>query len=211
MKITLDSRLKKILQQAHRCRHFDDTCQSMRYNPSEGHIPRGYAGGCGKVENIELIIIVAEPGDPHPHESYTGDLTEACHQYCTSSIFTGTDLFHRNLHYLLKRCFPGEPLEEIFKKTWITESVLCSADKECGAVKKAIERTCVNEYLAAQLQLMPQAFVITVGGKARDRAKSVLRNRPWAHAYAVAPPGCNHTPAKPSWDNAAEQFRSHAA
>ena len=53
------------------CRHFSGQCKSMRWNPSNGHVPRGFCGADGDLSEIELILVTAEPGDPLAHEDYS--------------------------------------------------------------------------------------------------------------------------------------------
>ena len=47
---------------------------------------------------------------------------------------------------------------------------------------------------------MPQAVVIGFGGKAQAYLSTLKVDH--IAAYALAPPGANHRPARPSWDAA---------
>lgn len=49
--------------------------------------------------------------------------------------------------------------------------------------------------------------VILFGGKARDALRSI-RVQYVEGVYALAPPGANHKPAKPSWEKAIEIVKS---
>lgn len=66
------------------CAGFSDKCREMRWNPAEGHVPRGFVGAAGSPEEIELVLVCAEPGDPHQGETH-GGLTSA-YQYATSLL-----------------------------------------------------------------------------------------------------------------------------
>ena len=73
----LNSSLIEILSPAYRCPEFDGPCAGeMRWQPQAGHVPRGFAGAAGLIEDVELILLVAEPGDPRYGEAHeTGNLT----------------------------------------------------------------------------------------------------------------------------------------
>ena len=58
--------------------------------------------------------------------------------------------------------------------------------------------SCARHYLAQQLDMLPNATVVAFGGKAQHYVKH-LRVEHLA-AYALAPPGANHKPARPSWE-----------
>lgn len=121
---------------------------------------------------------------------------------------SGGSLFHENLRYILDLIFPKTDIVQQLRKTWITEGYLCSAPSEGAHVKAEAEKECANRYLGKQLDLFGDIPVIALGAKAQKRTKRVMR-RPQnlIEAYAVAPPGSNHTPARPSWQAAAKQAR----
>jgi uracil-DNA glycosylase len=179
----------------------------MRWAPDQGHVPRGFCGATGALEEVQLVLVVAEPGDPQPVERYAAG-PEACldaaYGYAYEALRTGLDVFHRNLRRVLDLCWPATSFEEQLRRTWITESVLCSALVECGPVASGPERACRTRYLEAQLALLPHAVVVALGAKAQHR----LRGLPGVlSASAVAPPGCNHPRARASWAAVAELVR----
>lgn len=200
--------LVKILQPAYRpCPSFKGACKDIAiWKPSVGHVPRGFIGALGRLSEIKVVILVSEPGDPHySREAYRGSnkLEQTC-EYTFKVLNEGTDLYHRNLKYLLNRLFPNVSLKDQLRKAWVTETFLCSAPKEAGPVPAVAEKECASRYLAGQLELLDGLPVIALGGKAYTRAKRVPGVVNLKKAYAVGPPGCNHRPARPSWDAAAE-------
>lgn len=117
----------------------------------------------------------------------------------------GQDLFHRNVRLILDWCFPDLPFDEQLRRTWITDSVLCSARVESGDVRKAVWESCRRRYLEAQLALVPGAVVAALGGKAFKR----MRGIPGViKASAAAPPGCNFKGARESWEAIAAAVRA---
>lgn len=190
------------------CLGFGTVCTKMRWAPGSGHVPRGFAGALGPPDRVRLVLVTAEPGDPYPWETYpTGptprDILEAACASVFRALETGTDLYHKNLRYILDGCFPGMPFREQFERIWITDSVLCSAPREGGNVPAVVGRECRTRHLEAQLRLFPNALVVALGSKA------LYRLRGWPNvvaAYSVAPPGCNRKHARPSWDRVIARF-----
>lgn len=198
--------LRKVLTPAYApCAGFKGPCSMLKWNPSAGHCPRGFLGATGRIEDIELVLVFAEPGDPHPNEKHDGSIDSPL-AYAMRCFAEGTDLFHRNVRHVLDLCFPSQGIREQLRKAWLTESVLCSAAKEGGHVPVAVSRNCANTYLVPQLQLMSNAFVAALGSKAQSRliAAGVTNFFP---AAAVAPPGATRPAAKASWVALAEEFR----
>ncbi len=138
------------------CPSFSTTCNEMRWNPAEGHVPRGFRGASGRLEQIELVLVYAEPGDPLPGESHAG--LESAYAYSASTFANGATQFHRNVRYIINACWPGLPLSEQMKRVWMTESVLCSAPREGGHVRADICDECGMRYLLPQLRLLPHAL-----------------------------------------------------
>jgi hypothetical protein len=158
-----------------------------------------------------MVLVTAEPGDPYEDESFDpaagpeGLLRAAC-EHVYGVLRDGRDAYQRNISYILGGCFPGLTFDEQMQRTWLTDSVLCSAPKEGGRVDPLVHRECRRRFLEAQLGLFPRALVVALGGKAQRR----LRDWPGVvGAYAVAPPGCNLRAARPSWDRVIEAFHTH--
>jgi hypothetical protein len=183
------------------CAGFGATCTKMRWKPEAGHVPRGFCGATGALAEVELVLVVAEPGNPHSGEVYAGDSAEelldgACRN-AYECFAHGTDPFHRNVRGILSACWPTLSFGDQLRRAWITESVLCSAREECGRVPSEAYRTCADLYLAGQLELLPDAVVVALGGKAHHRMKKL--GREYLCAGAVAPPGCNQRRVRESW------------
>ncbi|NCM95913.1 MAG: hypothetical protein GW948_00925 [Rhodobacterales bacterium] len=188
------------------------TCAEAVWNPALGHVPRGFLGACGALEEVRAIMVFAEPGGVYPTDHYdprltAKDLLAASVAETGRIIATSQDQFHRNIRWFLDQLLPGQDFVTQLRGVWMTEGRLCSVVQEIGGRK---DRSCADRYLARQIALMPKAVVIGFGGKAQVYL-SALRI-PHCPAYALAPPGANHRPARPSWNAAlAEVRRGHSA
>ncbi|KAB0496754.1 hypothetical protein EIY72_11315 [Pseudomonas vancouverensis] len=118
----------------------------------------------------------------------------------------GTDLIHRNVRTILDLCFPDEPFDDQLRKTWMTESLLCSAPEEGKSVKSTAWRACSSCYLKPQLDLLSKAFIVALGLKAQQRLRSV--GLTFFAAGAASPPGCNLPSTRDSWLKAAMALRT---
>lgn len=195
--------LLEILSKAYRCPCFDSACQTMRWDPTLGHIPRGYLGATGRLEEVELVMVLAEPGDPQPGDHET---MEEAIRHATWAFREGEGQFHRNARFLLEKCWEGLSFEDQLRRVWITESVLCSAEVSSGPVPRSTERACGDRYLKRQLDLLPGALVVAFGNKAADRlARIGLRG--FEKAFALGKPGCFQEGARPSWERVATILR----
>jgi hypothetical protein len=168
----------------------------MRWDPEAGHVPRGFYGAIGHEGEVELILVVAEPGDPHPGEAHTG--LSSAYEYAGKVLRAGQDQFHTNLKKIFDLCWPNEPIEQQLRRVWLTESVLCSAETEGANVPMRSCKACVQRYLLPQLKIFPKALVVACGGKARQRLKAVGFHD-FLAVWAVAPPGGNRPQARESW------------
>ena len=199
-------KLKEVLKPAYRCVGFDSTCDPpMRWTPHSGHVPRGFYGATGDLEEVRLVLVLAEPGDPSPNPG-----PEECYEDVESAFdFTGRCFLtaggqgHENVRNLIYRCFPGLSLVDAMREVWITESVLCSAPSPGATVGADIERFCAERYLLDQLRLFPNATVAALGKskpvKRLNRYRDHIPNR-IVECGAVFPPGCNFKSTKDSWD-----------
>ena len=207
--------LVQILSRAYRCPEFDAACKGvMQWKPQRGHIPRGFKGACGAISEVELVLVVAEPGNPLDDGRFA-DLKSAyqylkgAYQYSTSALREGGKTsFHGNLLGIVESCWPKMDFERQMRKVWITESVLCSPPKEGGHVPKRCVTACGERYLLPQLKTFPNALVVALGTKAQKRLQAVGVTD-FLCAYAVAPPGCNRREARPSWEKIPVELRRH--
>jgi len=198
--------IRDLFEEAYKpCSGFTSSCRSMKYLPNQGHVPRGFWGATGSPEQVKLILVVAEPGDPHPNEVHSG--LDSAYNYARTSFIAGTDQFHKNVQYILDGCFPGQTFEQRETQVWFTESVLCSASTEGGRVPVSVERACGEKFLKKQIEIFNNATVVALGAKARDRLKKNGFDD-FIAATSVAPPGCNSKDAKPSWDKVIEEVIS---
>lgn len=184
------------------CTAFRTRCGTMRWVPKAGHVPRGFCGATGAAGDVQLVLVVAEPGDPHDGEAYVPhaqpeELFASVCRYVYGCFAYGKDQFHRNVRSILDDCWPNLSFHEQLRRTWITESVLCSASAECGPVPPNVHRACADLYLARELAVLPNAIIAAVGGKAHDRMRRLPR--PFLRVGSVAPPGCNQRQIRESW------------
>ena len=52
------------------CPALAGACSEMQWDPARGHVPREFCGATGDLDEVKLVIVCAEPGDPHfrfPH------------------------------------------------------------------------------------------------------------------------------------------------
>lgn len=152
-------------------------------------------------------MVFAEPGGVYPTDHYDAGLAP---QQLLAATVTETgrimansqDQFHRNLRWFINQILPGQDFATQLRGVWLTEGRLCSVAQEIGGRK---DRSCADRYLARQIALMPDAVVIGFGSKAQAYL-SALRIDHCA-ARALAPPGANHRPARPSWDAAIQEVK----
>ena len=194
----------QLLQAYNPCPGFTRYCSCMRWNPREGHVPRGFCGAIGKLSDVKLVLVCAEPGNPHISENHEADGTangifESVCEYVWSCFSTGKDLYHRNIKKILDLCFPKQTFDDQMTKTWITDSVLCSAKTECGSIPIETIEECTKRFLKKQISLFPNANIVALGDKADKRLKKAGIEKDYK-AFAAAPPGCNRKEAIDSWE-----------
>ena len=191
------------------CPGFSGICKDeMRWNPSIGNIPRGYCGARGQIEDIKLVLVFAEPGDPSRGESYSeGPPLSYINQLEQYITFIGENSFYKSTTYILNSCFPEfrDNIEEIMKHVWITESVLCSATRTTGPVSKSIETECAKRYLLKQYHLMRNSFWVAVGRKAERRMRRAGIRVDFVISHPSRPEG-NKPRARKSWQSLGNRF-----
>jgi hypothetical protein len=97
----MNSKLHSILSPAYGpCPEFNDHCTKMRWNPQSGHVPRGFCGALGNLEEVQLILVFAEPGDPHPGEAHSG--IESALNYAYQCFESGKDPIHDKINIQLQ-------------------------------------------------------------------------------------------------------------
>lgn len=199
----------QLLQAYNPCPGFTKNCSCMKWSPRDGHVPRGFCGAIGELSDVKLILVCAEPGDPHKSENHDADGTangifESVCKYVWLCFESKEDIFHRNIRKILDFCFPGKIFDDQMTKTWITDSVLCSASIECGSIPNETE--CTKRFLEKQIKLFPNAIVVALGYKAAKRLKKAgIENI--ITAVAAAPPGSNRKNAEESWKRIANHIK----
>lgn len=184
-------------------------CRHAQFDARAGYIPRGYLGATAELHDVAVVLVFAEPGFPHDSEKHDRygtspqDMMQSAVDHTYQCFKHGTDQFHRNVRFILDSIFPEE-FDSQLRRSWLTDARLCSIDKEIGGHR---EDTCAQEYLSHQLESLPNAITLAFGGKAVRTLKRL--GREFRGALALAPPGCNFTRARPSWQSAIEDARSH--
>ncbi len=203
----MDHRLKNLLLSAYSpCESFATACHEMRWSPGDGHVPRGFCGATGRLEDVRLVLVVAEPGDPHIGEHHPDSpetALKSTYDHAYRCFRDSKDLFHRNMRLILNLCWPNKSFDEQLQVSWITESVLCSAKHEGAHVPSTVARACRARFLEAQIEFFPNAVVVALGGKAANRLKGLR----FIAAGSIAPPGCNQPAVRSSWEQATAEVR----
>ena len=113
------------------CPEFKDACRDFaRWALGRGHVPRGYIGACGTLDEVEVILLLAEPGDPFDGDKYSGglgasDFVNRASQNTRRSYEQHATGFHANMWKILNLLFPGAGLDEQLRRVWIGETYLC--------------------------------------------------------------------------------------
>ena len=138
------------------CREFAGACECIaKWKPECGQVPRGFVGALGSIDEVEIIILLDRPSNPFPHERYTKpNELEQTSQFTFQCYLEGTDRdFHTNLTYFLNLVFPEfqNDLDTQLRKTWVTNSYLCSTPKHQGKrVPTDAWKACVDRYLVVE-------------------------------------------------------------
>lgn len=197
-----NGQLADVLLEAYQpCRNFG-TCREARWEPAFGQIPRGFVGATGSPGDVELVMVFAEPGHPHPDEGHDPDLDDASMmssgvQHVYKCYKHRTDPFHRNVRWFMSQVYPDLTFDEQLRHIWLTEGRLCSIENEIGDAR---DGTCADHFLRRQLSLLPNATVVAFGSKAK---RYLTRMRiDFVGAFALSPPGANQRRAQPTWEEA---------
>ena len=209
--------LTKVLLPAYtKCCILTTNCSELKYDPTLGHVPRGFCGAFGSLADVKLVLVLAEPGNPKdkswgvpkntkPNEHLKGNIAGVLEAIKKPERKRG---FHENVGIILNECWPDLTLEEQFERTWMTESVLCSAKYAAGKVPRPIEQACAETYLRRQLDLLPKRFVVALGDKAKKRLGMIGV----VYDFAASAPGRPEGPkerALQSWKELGKAFRKH--
>jgi hypothetical protein len=95
--MTLNPALAALLAPAYApCVELRRACTEMRWNPEFGHVPRGFLGAAGRLKEVELVLVFAEPGDPHDGER---------HAACRGSPGMSINRLPDHLDHMLEACW----------------------------------------------------------------------------------------------------------
>lgn len=197
-----NNQLRQTLLPAYSCPYFG-TCKEAKFVPSQGHMPRGFVGAYGDLQEIEVIFVIAEPGHPLKQENYENELeAEKLLDFATATAYdlllNQKTTFHKNMRWVLNHYWPNLELSAQLSRVWITESRLCSIENKIGPMK---DKLCSTLYLSKQLEILKDIPVIAFGNKARDRILQIdgFDATRLFCARALAPPGSTSPKSKKSW------------
>ena len=193
----LNKKLIEILNAAYKpCSELEHNCNFMKWEPTAGFIPRGFLGATGTIEEVKLVLVCAEPGDPHDGETHTG--MESAYEYAYHAFETRMDAFHKNIRLIMNMCWPDLSFDERLRKVWITNSILCSVNSRYEEIPQYVEKKCAEKFLLPQLKLFPNALIVAMGNKAEKRMKNI-GVIDFISVDSAAAPGGNTVKAKESW------------
>ena len=167
------------------CPGFTGGCRaSARWAPDVGHVPRGFVGALGSRDDVKLIIVTAEPGDPRPGEcqqvdpdNLSGSLAHIC-EFTYRQLETRFSQYHGNVRTVLDLCWPGLDLRSQMTRTWIhrIRALLRPSDDRAGAARARVRRR------------LPRRAACGLCRRARDRAwREVPATNPPSRARAAHP------------------------
>jgi len=210
----VDSRLRDIMKEAYMpCegKSFCE-CNGIKYEPSSGHMPRGFCGATGQIEDVKLVLVLAEPGTPKDEHYDEGDVDYMLEQHIkkVGVAFDGDrdklDLFHKNTGKIVEMCFDKKFIE-VKKHIWITESVLCSLPPD-NKMPADVVRKCGNKYLIKQYELLKHAYWVVLGGDAEKRLRRILHIPYQQHVYHPSCRPIHEAAAVNSWKVLANNFKN---
>lgn len=206
-----NEQIRSVMLDAYRpCRNFGK-CREAKWDPEHGQLPRGFLGATGEPEDVEVVMVFAEPGHPHDGEGYDAhsgpeSLLRSGMRYTYNCYQSGTDQIHKNVRWFMSEIYPGLTFDQQLRRVWLTEGRLCSIDKKTGSTT---DRTCASNHLVHQIKALPKATVVAFGWKAQRYLEGI--GICFIRAYALSRPGCNRTEARPSWRAAIKQIAARSS
>lgn len=199
------------------CPEFRGACSNVAcWKPEAGHVPRGYLGATGTLDEVEIVLLINEPGNPIPGDTFQvgSDFIVRASANTLRNYQDKSKPLHTNMRYFLDLVFPKQSLVQQLRRTWVTETYLCSAPEAGANVRAQPEKACAEHYLARQLCLFPGRPVVAFGTKAQRRVNRVAKLVPRLQdrliaAQAAAPRHYNS--ARQSWHEAAQRARDMIA
>ena len=171
-----DERLIGILRRSQVCPHLrqfndeqmDGFCENAMYDPSAGHVPRGFGGATGELDDVRLVVVSNGPTDPIAGESYSGSPDDDLKKILTSEyMFDETQGIHKNLRLFLNWVFPdlGDNFIAQRRHVWTTNSLQCTFSNKRPVIG---DRRRCSKYLIATLQHFQNPAVVLAGRKAAE-------------------------------------------
>jgi hypothetical protein len=93
----------------------------MRWNPKAGHVPRGFCGAISTPDDVKLVLITAEPGDPHAEENHednrtvNGRFNSATNYVWNCYAVNGVEIFF-TATYVISLIFAGQSWKATSRK-----------------------------------------------------------------------------------------------
>ncbi len=223
MNIYPNAKLISVLKRAYapRCPHFSShggSCPESTWEPQCGHVPRGFLGATGALEEVRVVMVLAEPGNPQHSEEYDSNLdSEGMLKSTVKFVHQCYDRrcgkLHSHARWFLDCLYPKLEFEEQLRRVWITESRLCSLNESAGQGRLELYWRCEDHYLAEQLKLLSHADVVAFGGKARATVRRLRKRQPIRQvieAFALSPRPSQLDDAHHSWEDALRELRKDA-
>ena len=197
------------------CRHMlthGGGCPESQWSPAAGHVPRGFLGATGELDEVELVMVLAEPGNPKRTENYVGSLAPA------DLLRRVVDFVHWTyanrdgtvqcvVRWFLDRRFHGMDFDHQLRRVWITQSRLCSLDESGASARTSLYTRCESHYLVAQLRLFPSVPIVAFGGKAQSALRRLKVDVP---VFEVPHPSArgSEESRRSEWERAIAELQS---
>ena len=109
------------------------------------------------------------------------------------------------VRWFLDRLYCGMDFDNQLRRVWITQSRLCSLDNSGARYREGLYRLCRDDYLSAQLRVLPHVQVVAFGGKAQEalrRLKVPAINVPHPSARGA------EEPKREEWERAIAKLKA---
>ena len=128
----MEKQLRTMLFDMQTCSNFG-VCDQAVYDPEKGHVPRGFSGATGSLDEVYLVIVSAQPGSPFEKEEYSGD-----HERDVEAVLGAPHLepsaspYHKNIRTFLDVVFQNVSSDfyRQLNHVWVTQSRHCSIVEE---------------------------------------------------------------------------------
>ena len=208
----MEDELLDMLVDMQKCSNFG-VCDHAVYDPQGGHVPRGFSGATGSLDEVYLVMVFAEPGFPLPEEKFSGNPERDLEVLLDPKYLRSrTNPFHANIRTFLDGVFPqfcGD-FDRQLNHVWLTQSRLCSISEELGTIKRSARLMCSRKHLVEQVKLFPNAIVLFAGEKPkqmRGEVKKIHENT--TDCFSFAPLNSQKVAAKESHQQAAIECKDH--